>query len=225
MSFPPSASTATSACCPSNGTSGTLAGVASPNSLLVDTTNYNLYMNTNTTVSPVWTIIPTESVFINQATITLTSQTAAQALFLGTGGLTSGQITLPIGTYEFECEFTLTSMSATSGSFGFALGTANSAVIGEQLWSAMGVKSAVGTTAALDACVNTGANVAITAASTATAGWARIKGTFTLTTAGSVIPEVSLATAAAVVVSVGSYFKVRSLNASGTAQTAIGNWS
>lgn len=45
----------TNAGAPSNGTSGTLAGVAPPGSLLVDTTNKNLYQNTNTLASPTWT--------------------------------------------------------------------------------------------------------------------------------------------------------------------------
>ena len=39
-----------------------------------------------------------------QATNTLTSQTAAQALFDVTG---SGQVTLVAGTYEFECVFSV----------------------------------------------------------------------------------------------------------------------
>ncbi len=39
---------------PSNGTSGTLAGAASPGDLLVDTTNKTLYQNTNTLLSPTW---------------------------------------------------------------------------------------------------------------------------------------------------------------------------
>lgn len=45
----------TNAGAPSNGTSGTGAGVAGPGSLLVDSTNCNLYQNTNTKASPTWT--------------------------------------------------------------------------------------------------------------------------------------------------------------------------
>jgi hypothetical protein len=45
----------TKAGAPVDGTSGTLAGVAEPGSLLVDTTNKLLYQNTNTKVSPTWT--------------------------------------------------------------------------------------------------------------------------------------------------------------------------
>ncbi len=46
---------ATNAGAPTNGTSGTLVGVAQPGSLLIDTTNKILYQNTNTAASPTWT--------------------------------------------------------------------------------------------------------------------------------------------------------------------------
>jgi len=42
---------------PVNGTSGTLAGKAGKGSLLIDRTNANLYMNTNTQASPTWTLL------------------------------------------------------------------------------------------------------------------------------------------------------------------------
>lgn len=44
----------TNAGAPVNGTSGTGAGVAGPGSLLIDTTNAVLYLNTNTLASPTW---------------------------------------------------------------------------------------------------------------------------------------------------------------------------
>ena len=40
---------------PSDGTSGTYAGVAEPGDLLIDTENKKLYQNTNTQASPTWT--------------------------------------------------------------------------------------------------------------------------------------------------------------------------
>ncbi len=44
---------------PSNGTSGTLAGIAGPGLLLVDVTNKTFYQNTNTKASPTWTALTT----------------------------------------------------------------------------------------------------------------------------------------------------------------------
>lgn len=160
-----------------------------------------------------------------QAPITLTSQTAAQPAFVGTGGvLTNGQVALPVGTYEFVGEFNLSAMSASSGGFGFALGTANSAVIGAQSWSGYANKAAtLATPAAPQFSWNTTASTGLATASTATVGFFRVEGTFTLTTAGAIIPEISLTVAAAAVVGVGSYFKVIPLG-SATVST-VGNWS
>jgi hypothetical protein len=42
---------------PSNGTSGTGAGIAGPGSLCVDTTNFNLYINAGTLASPTWKLV------------------------------------------------------------------------------------------------------------------------------------------------------------------------
>src|SRR5690348_7284267 len=49
----------TNAGAPTNGTSGTQAGVAGPGSLLIDTTNKAFYQNTNTKASPTWTALTT----------------------------------------------------------------------------------------------------------------------------------------------------------------------
>jgi hypothetical protein len=46
---------------PTNGTSGTFAGVAAVGALLIDTTNAFLYQNTNTQASPTWTKVGTEA--------------------------------------------------------------------------------------------------------------------------------------------------------------------
>jgi hypothetical protein len=43
---------------PTNGTSGTYAGIATPGSLLVDVAGKALYQNTNTQASPTWTAAP-----------------------------------------------------------------------------------------------------------------------------------------------------------------------
>jgi hypothetical protein len=156
---------------------------------------------------------------IQSGTHTLTSQTAAQKLLNAT---TNGAITLPIGTYEFECYFFLTSMSSSSGAFGFALGGAATFT---QTWLAEADK--VVTLAAANATAvtshNTTANVAISPTNTSTNGWARISGIIRVTVAGTVIPQVSLGVAAAAIVGVNSFFRCRVLGLSGF--TNVGNWS
>ena len=152
-----------------------------------------------------------------QATNTLTSQTAAQALFDVTG---SGQVTLVAGTYEFECQFSLSSMSGSSGSFGFALGGGATFT---QYWWSLANKATLATAANGQVTFNTAANTTIATASTGTAAFARIHGVVIVTVGGTVIPQVSLGVAAAAVVGVGSFFKIRALG--GAAVTSSGNWS
>lgn len=163
---------------------------------------------------------------ILQSTNTLTSTTAAQALFDVTG---SGQVTLVAGTYEFECQFSLSSMSATAGTFGFALGGGATFT---QYWWALARKAAFTNTAgavtlatAVTTTYNTAANTALTdaTASTATTAFARIHGVVIVTVGGTLIPQVSLGVAAAAVVGIGSFFKIRALGSS--AATTSGNWS
>lgn len=154
---------------------------------------------------------------------TLTSQTAAQKMFNAT---TNGALTLAVGTYQFECAFSLTAMSATSGSFGFALGV-GTAVIGSQGWRSEAVKAALATSTAALISYNTAANVTLATANTTTTGHAFIKGFFRVTTAGTVIPQVSLGVAAAAVVGAQSYFKCSPVSPTNAAATniTVGNWS
>jgi hypothetical protein len=168
------------------------------------------------------TIVSDQMVVLNTA-YTLTSQIAAQKLFNAT---TNGTVTLPIGTYQFECFYSLQSMSATSGSFGFALGGA--ATFTQQWWSIAQKGTATFATAtATQATYNiSAANTTIATASTNTVGYAWIRGLINVTVAGTVIPQVSLGVAAAAVVGVGSYFKISPYSGtSGATNVAIGNWS
>ena len=154
---------------------------------------------------------------------TLASQTAAQKLF---NASTNGAVTLPVGVFFFECVFDLSSMSATSGSFGWTLapGSTNPATIAGIKWLAVANKAALATAATPQSTVNTAANTAIATATTNTVGWARITGKVRISAAGTVVPQVSLGVAAAAVVGVDSYFRIWQVASSATATTA-GNWS
>lgn len=59
----------TNAGAPTSGTSGTGAKKAGPGCLLIDTTNKNIYMNTNTKVSPTWTLLLRGATFSGDATV------------------------------------------------------------------------------------------------------------------------------------------------------------
>jgi len=165
------------------------------------------------------TIVGEQNVVLNTA-YTLTSQTAAQKLF---NASTTGAVTLPSGTYQFECWYSLSSMSATSGSFGFALG--GGATFTQQ-WEALATKVAPTTATAPVRSYNTAANTALITANTVTTGAARIRGIINVTAGGTIIPQVSLGVAAAAVVGVGSYFKIYATGpAFSTTNVVVGNWS
>ena len=152
------------------------------------------------------------------AAYTLNSQTAAQKLLNGTS---NGTVTLPVGTYQFESRFSLTSLSATSGSFGFALGGTATFTQG---WEAIASQpAALATATAAQTTYNTAANTALTLASTNTTGHAIIKGIVRVTVAGTIIPQVSLTIAAAAIVGANGYFKISPLGAA--AVVSVGNWS
>jgi hypothetical protein len=152
------------------------------------------------------------------AAYTLASSTGAQALFNTSA---TGAITLPAGAYFFDCFFSLSAMSASSGSFGFAFG--GTAVLTAQLWYAEANKAALATAATPMATVNTAANTTLVTANTTTTGWAHVWGKLRIGTGGTLIPEVSLGVAAAAIVGVDSYFRIWNVGAA-TVQT-FGTWS
>ena len=168
-------------------------------------------------------IIRNEQYVVLNTTYTLTSQTAAQKLFNAT---TNGAITLPIGTHYFECFYSLSVMSATTGSFGFAM-VAGTAVIGSQGWMSIAEKGTATliTATAGQLTYSTAANTALTTTSANTVGYALIRGTIKITTAGTVIPSVSLGVASAAVVGINSYFKTYPISGTAAANIAVGNWT
>jgi hypothetical protein len=163
-------------------------------------------------------VSPSEYIEVISSAYTLTSQTAAQKLLNAT---TNGAVTLPVGTYEFECSFSLSSLNTgTSSVFGFALGGAATFT---QMWQAMARSGTATTATTLQHTFNTAANVALVSSNTTGLGYAFIKGIIRVTVAGTVIPQVSLNTAAAAVVGTNSYFRAWSVG-NGTV-TNVGNWS
>jgi len=166
-------------------------------------------------------VMPSEQYVILDTPYTLISQTAAQKLF---NASTNGAVTLPIGTYQFECLFSLTSLSITSSSFGFALVT-GTAVIGSQGWVSLAGKPLNFATPAQSATYNTSANTSLTVAGVGANGYAFIRGTIKITTAGTIIPSVSLGIASAAVVGANSYFKISPISKTNNANITVGNWS
>lgn len=165
--------------------------------------------------------IPSEQIVVLTGTNTLTSQTAAQAIFDGGGGPANGAVTLPVGTYQYELSYAVTGLG--NGSFGFVLGgTATDTFTFHALATKVG--TALATPMAVFSTYGTAANTVLVAASNGTTvGTLLVKGTIRVTVAGTIIPQISLTTATAAVIQAGAYFKV---SAVGTATVAtVGNWS
>lgn len=156
------------------------------------------------------------------AAYTLTSTTAAQRLF---NGSTNGRLTLPTGWYVFEALVALTSMSATSGNAQFQLLGAGSAVLGPVLYHTVGIDGLNNTAAAQTGSWSTASSspAAAVTAGTATAMLMNIRGSFEVTTAGTIVPSIALLTAAAAIVSAGSFFRCTRVGPV-NANAVIGAW-
>jgi hypothetical protein len=156
------------------------------------------------------------------ADYTLTSTTSEQKLF---NASTNGRLTLETGAYYFECLASISSLSATSGNGAFDILGAGGATLADVLYHSVGVDGNTAT-----AATQTGSTMiqGQSPASQQTAGtgtsWNfRNAGTFEVTAAGTIVPSVTLVTAAAGIVRAGSYFLCYRIGASAAA-TLVGQW-
>lgn len=154
------------------------------------------------------------------STYTLTSQTGLQKIFNST---TNGAFTAAGSTsYRFEVEFDLSSMSATSGNFGFGfLGTATLTSV---KYVSTASKTAIGTPSTTQITTSSVATATgLVSANTTTTGHARITGIVAVNAGGTLIPAVSLGVAAAAVVGVNSYFSLTPIGTN--TQTSTSNFN
>jgi len=154
---------------------------------------------------------------------TLTSTTSAQKLFDASA---NGALLLPIGTYRYEAFLNMDFMSGTSGNAAFGILGAGTATVASYLSQAVGIDGAVGTAATASTsywAAATSNNPMVTAATSTTLG-VSIRGTFRVTAAGTIIPSISLNTAAAARTRINSYFSTTRISTSATAVT-YGPWS
>jgi len=157
------------------------------------------------------------------ANYTLTSNTSSQKAF---NIPANGALTLPSNTaYYFECLLSVDTMSGTSGNFGFDILGAGTATISNQLWAAHGLDATTqATAAAIGGSLAAAANTAdVITAAVGTAAHVLIKGTFSITTGGTIIPSVKLTTGAAAVVKTGSYFRAERIGLDTV--TTVGPWA
>ena len=152
----------------------------------------------------------------------LTSSTAEQALF---NSPTNGRITLEVGLYFFEGMLYLTGMSGTSGNAAFDIVGAGTAATADWLWHAVGIDNTTPTSAATQTgtfSITQQSAASMVTAGTGTGMGAELRGTFEVTTAGTLIPSVTLVTASAATLAAGSYVMLRRMGAPN--YTNVGQW-
>lgn len=168
--------------------------------------------------------IPLTNFLYQTADRTLTNSTAEQKLFDETA---NGTLTLPAGVYTFECFFHMTTMSATSGNAAFDILGAGTATVDRVAYTSYGsdagAQLGVGNQSGIGSVTvqHSGANVVSPA--TGSGMRARVQGIFRVSAGGTIIPSVSLVTAAAAVVKAGSNIIIQKIADSG--ETTVGAWT
>lgn len=165
--------------------------------------------------------IPVKHFIRCNATRTLPNDTAENAIF---NSPTNGRLTLETGTYVFEMVIGIDTMSATSGNAMLDVRGAGTATIDDWLYAVLGKD---GTLISVAAVLGTMPVIESTPASMFTAGtgaamWFIARGSFTVTTGGTLIPSIDQATAAAAVVKIGSFFMCERIGHTGV--VSVGKW-
>lgn len=165
-------------------------------------------------------------VLASQQFITLTSAYTIATAGLGLRKMfnspTNGAVTLASNTaYYFECVGSLTSLSASSGTYSF--GFAGTASITRLRYSALANKGAVTPVAALLTNVTATASTALVVANTTTTGSFNLQGKLLTDTGGTLIPSIGNSVEALPIVGVDSYFRIYPIGAD-TVQS-VGNWT
>lgn len=154
----------------------------------------------------------------------LSNSGAEQKLF---SSPTNGRITLETGCYLFKGVIHVKSMATSASSnLAFDFLGAGSATCGAWLFHCVGADtSGVGSASTTQSGtwnVTQQTNASLVTGAANSNCWFRISGTFEVTGAGTMIPSVTLATAAAAVVQAGSYLTLERIGS--TSVVSIGQW-
>ena len=161
----------------------------------------------------------TQFITLTTAYTTSSGSISLQAMF---NSPANGQVTVAANTtYFFECVFSLSSMSGSSGNFSFGIG--GTASLTRVNWIGLATKAASTQSTPSLTRGTSGAAVILTTSNTNTTGQAFISGKIVVGTGGTIIPQFIINIAAAAVVGVDSYFKIWAAGAD-TVQS-VGNWS
>jgi hypothetical protein len=172
-------------------------------------------------------IIPTVAITRINADNTLSDSTTLQKIFNASA---SGALTLPVGSYIFECVVGIDAMSATSGNAALSVIGAGGATVTNTLQVVVGIDGAKATAGAAAGASWSltndapAANTSVVTAGTGTEMSIMWKGSFEVTVAGTIIPSVDLITGGVTpAVKIGSYFMCWRMGAA--TDVTQGNWS
>jgi len=168
--------------------------------------------------------VPVVHIIRADTTRTYTSNTSSQPIF---NVPTNGTLTLELGAYRFESLLIFTAMEAAGASNrSIDMLGAGTAVVGSWLWMLQGIDNAASTGLQdLDSpflVTNVSAASCVTGVAAATLR-VHLKGTFEVTTAGTIIPSTTMVVAAASILSVGSFLEVWRIGS--TSMTSVGQWT
>lgn len=165
--------------------------------------------------------IPIKHFIRADATRTFTSNTSSQALFTSPA---NGRLTLETGLYRVEGVLKFNTMSATSGNLLLNLLGAGTATVAAWLWHAFGADAASATAVATSSTgiVTSSSPASVVTAAIATGLIVQILGTFEVTVAGTIIPSMTLVTAAAMVMEIGSFLCFERMGS--TTVVSVGQW-
>lgn len=219
----PTAGSASAGTAPIRFTPGTL--LATPESGAVEFAANIPYVSTFPSARGV---IPSMSFVCRTGTKIMNNDPLLQSIFGGgTGGLTSGALTVDASTtYFFEMQFNVTSMAVNSGNFGFSLVGAGTATFTSCQFMVTGDDTDTPTDpAAQDGTfVSTPAlTTNILIAATKTAAYCMIRGIFRIANAGTIIPSIQLTHATAAVIGANSWFRCYPVGTDTV--VSVGNWS
>lgn len=116
---------------PTNGTSGTFAGVAGIGQMLFDSTNGVWYANTNTQASPTWRVVDPHFLVHAQSNTVARTDTTAKAMFT----LPAGSVILAVDVYGAVGSDAATTATIVVGKSG----TANAYLTSHNVKGAAGV--------------------------------------------------------------------------------------
>jgi hypothetical protein len=155
------------------------------------------------------------------ATRTFSSVTTSQAIFTSP---TNGRLTLETGAYIVEGLLLITAMSATTGNALINLLGAGTATVAAWCWTGIGMDAGAATAAAAGGTgmVINASPSPIVPTATGTTLTLLVRGSFEVTGAGTIIPSLSLATAAAAALQIGSYLTFERIGS--TTMVSVGQW-